>query len=127
MLIPERNHVLWQLCDRALSMPCVYMCEKRVKDTHVDTSAMCLCLRVSHRSSSSSSNTSFILVSPIPLVSNLTESAREVTVCMCVSNRDKFKTFASGNEMLFQCRSTLKYLIIFMLVHSLFWFFLVLK
>lgn len=51
-----------------LKLKCV-----RIEGTHVDTSAMCLCRRVSQRSSSSSKTTSFILVSPIPLVSNLTE------------------------------------------------------
>lgn len=56
-----------------LSRPCT-VCVQKVKAPYADTSAICLCLRVSHRSSSSSSNTSFILVSPIPLVSNLLES-----------------------------------------------------
>lgn len=50
--------------------------------THVDTSAMCLCLRLSHRSSSSSNRTSFVLVSPIPLVSKLKEDERARSVCV---------------------------------------------
>lgn len=41
------------------------------KSTHWDTSAICLCLRLTHRSSSSCSRTSFSRESPIPLVSYL--------------------------------------------------------
>lgn len=59
--------------------------DEKVKATHVDTSAMCLCLSVIHRSSSSSSTTSFILFSPIPLVSKLTRKATEV-YSQCGSN-----------------------------------------
>lgn len=44
--------------------------------THWDTSAMCLCLRLTHRSSSSCSRTSFSRESPMPLVSYLQWSRR---------------------------------------------------
>lgn len=70
----------------------VYLCLQRdhwVKATHVDTSAMCLCLRVSHRSSSSSSTTSFIRVSPIPLVSKLQEREEEEGGAVWINKDEK--------------------------------------
>lgn len=45
--------------------------ERRKATTHWDTSAMCLCRRDTHRSSSSCRSTSFSRESPIPLVSYL--------------------------------------------------------
>lgn len=63
---------------------------------------MCLCLSVSHRSSSSSSNTSFILVSPIPLVSNLTEKGESFTHCTVRLHPEKI-VFTSP-KWIFTCR-----------------------
>lgn len=47
--------------------------------THWETSAMCLCLRLTHRSSSSCSRTSFSRESPMPLVSYLKRKSQTNT------------------------------------------------
>lgn len=49
------------------------------KITHWDTSAICLCLRLTHRSSSSCSRTSFSRESPMPLVSYLKKKRHWLT------------------------------------------------
>lgn len=51
-----------------------------MKSTHWETSAMCLCLRLTHRSSSSCSRTSFSRESPMPLVSYLNRKRKKKTL-----------------------------------------------
>lgn len=84
-------------------LPCVCTCDWKDKGTHFDTSAMCLCLRVSHRSSSSSRTTSFNLVSPIPLVSKLSERARRLYRALLFCSLKKIQKYASESKMFPQC------------------------
>lgn len=66
------------------------------ESTHWDTSAMCLCLRLTHRSSSSCNSTSFTRESPMPLVSYLQDDITKhseleiLCVCVCVGGASSF-------------------------------------